>query len=132
MPVATVGGNTEIRNESEHRARDGRLISRQATVSLPTMPDPPKEPDPNCRECINQYIRDYDKWTKRCKELMKEHEKITEYHARRVAFAEKYRDAEIPEKYRTGIPSPTMGQEAENEMKQLKVLEKEVKNDSGC
>lgn len=131
MPTAVVGRGAKVEAGGEHRAGDGRLISRQLTVPLPKMPDPPAMPDPNCRECINQYIGDFDKWTKQCKELHKGHEKIMEYHAKRVAFAEKYRSVEIPEKYRTGIPSPTTGQEAKDGMKTLKNLEKEVKRVTG-
>lgn len=130
MPVATQRFGTEIIAEAVHRAGDGTLISQQITTPLPKMPEPPKVPDPNCRPCIYQYIRDFGRWTKQCGQLMKEYEKILEYHAKRVAFAEKYRDEIIPEKYRTGEPSPTTGQEAKEEMKLLKRLEKEVKRGS--
>lgn len=106
----------------------GRLISRQVTTPLPKMPESPEVPDPNCHPCIYKYIRDFDKWAKECRKLMEGHRKILEYHHRRVVFAEKYRDEIIPEKYRTGTPSPTTGFEAMEEMKLLKKLEKEVKN----
>ena len=151
MPVATVGGGTDIRGEGEFRGNRcekcdipfvwnggirscpecggqvGFLIWKQATIPLPKMPDPPKVPKPDCRPCINRYVFDFERWSIKCQDLMKEHEKIMEYHAKRVAFAEKYRNAEIPGKYRTGNPSPTTGQEAKDEIKRLKNLEKEVK-----
>lgn len=100
MVTATTTGRAEIIGEGEHRTGDGKLISRQVTIKPPKMPDPPTMPDPNCRECINQYIRNFAKWTDKCKELNKEYEKILEYHTKRVNFAEKYRGADIPEKYR--------------------------------
>jgi hypothetical protein len=126
--TAAIGKGGQITAESEHRAGDGTLISRQVTLPLPHYPDPPEHPDPNCEDCIKQYIRNFKAWTERCNELNQERKKIGEYHAKRVAFAEKHRRSNIPEKYRTGEPSPTNGLEAESEIKQLKVLEKEVKN----
>lgn len=127
MPVAMIGGRAKMVGGGEHRTGDGRLISSQVTIPLPKMPDAPKPPDPNCRECINQYVIDYDKWTKRCKKLMKIHEQICEYHVKRINFAEKYRNTDIPEKYRTGVPSPTTEQGAKDEIKILKNIEREVK-----
>lgn len=131
MPEAISRFGTAITIEAVHRTSDGTLISQQVTTSLPQMPEPPIVPDPNCHPCIYKYIRDFDKWAKECRKLMEGHRKILEYHHRRVVFAEKYRDEIIPEKYRTGEPSPTTGLEAKEEMRLLKKLEKEVKHGSG-
>ncbi len=127
MKAQTSGGIGIIWGAT-HRDGKGNLISRQASIEPPEMPEKLAEPDSSCRECINQYIRDFDKWTKECKELMKEYQVILDYHEHRVEFAEKHRNNTIPDKYRTGEDSPTTKMDAEREIKVLRKLDKNFKS----
>lgn len=126
MTTAKTSSGIAISWGATHRDGKGNLIVRQASIEPPEMPEELVMPDPTCRECINQYIRDFDKWTKKCKELMKEYQVILDYHEHRVKFAEKHRNDVIPNKYRTGEESPTTKVDAEMEIKLLKKLDKEM------
>lgn len=125
MAKSQIGSGVHISWGADHRDGKGNLIVRQASIEPPQMPEQPAEPDPSCRECINQYIRDFDKWTKKCKELMKEYQVILDYHEHRVKFAEKHRNDVIPNKYRTGEDSPITKIDAEREIGLLAKLDKE-------
>jgi hypothetical protein len=46
---------------------------------------------------------------------------VLEYHRQRVKYAEKHRDGEIPERYRTGEPSPTTVKQAAWEILKLRL-----------
>jgi len=67
----------------------GRLISRSVSIQAPA---PPKCLRP---KCLIKFVRDVFF----CGLL-------SEYHRRRVAYAERHRHEKIPEKYRTGENSP--------------------------
>jgi hypothetical protein len=74
---------------AEHRAGNGELISRQASI------DPPESLNCIRLSCIWKFVWD-----------MVTYSLILLYHEKRVKYAEANRGKKILERYRTGEPSP--------------------------
>ena len=125
--AATSGGSV-VDWGAEHRSGD-RLISRQAMMQKPKIPDPPEPPECTKDECIKAYIKEYIKWQQECREIWGLYNCQLNYHSARVAYAGKARNIEIPERYRTGDPMPqTIGEAIkETTLLQVKLKELEVK-----
>lgn len=85
--VARSKSGLGLSTESEHRS-NGRLIARIVTAPAPQI---------TCLRlsCILSYLF-----------RTLRHVVLMEYHAKRVRYAEKNRDRDIPERYRTGEPAP--------------------------
>ena len=75
--------------EAEHKDKDGNLISRTASIQAPS---PPK-----CLKfkCLRHFL-----WEVAFCSV------LSDYHRRRVHYAETHRRKQIPIKYRTGEDSP--------------------------
>ena len=86
--MAKTSSGIEIQWAAEHKS-GGRLISRQASIT------PPSPPACIRLSCLMRYLLDSLKFAL-----------LLSYHKRRVAYAEKNRNKEILERYRTGEPSP--------------------------
>jgi hypothetical protein len=84
-----VAGGVKLAWRAEHKDKDGRLISRQASI------DPPEAPKCLRPGCLWRYLCDALRYAL-----------VANYHARRVAYAESNRHKKILERYRTGDPSP--------------------------
>jgi len=89
MPESKTSVGMAFRWEGEHRDGEGRLISQNATLPAPQL---------TCLKpkCVYRYL--VKAWR---------HAFVLTYHAERVKYAEAHRYEEIPEKYRTGDPSPS-------------------------
>lgn len=81
-------GGVGIEWGATHRDGGGRLISRQASVEPPIL---------TCLRlsCLLRYLKAALFYTL-----------VSKYHARRVGYAEANRHRLIPDRYRTGEPSP--------------------------
>lgn len=86
MGVASVGGGLTVHWGAEHKTADGKLIVRMASMQPPAWP--------GCN-CVGKYLW----WIFKYWLLMY-------YHEWRVQYAERKRHEPIPERYRTGEPSP--------------------------
>jgi hypothetical protein len=89
MTAASLSGGLSISWGAEHRDGKGVLISRQASIQEPVVP---------------QCIRFKCLWKYLIESLT--YVLVASYHARRVTFAEANRGKDILERYRTGVPSP--------------------------
>ena len=119
MSTATMIGGMETRYEVEHRNKEGKLIYREASVMMPELPPPPKEPDCFTTPCINAYKKKFDIWAEECKGLADFYKLLHDYHSARAKYCMEHRNDEIEERYRTGEPSPQSIEEARKEIKKL-------------
>ena len=87
-PISNTTAGVKLTWGSEHMSK-GRLISRQASI-----------PPPKPMTCLKPSC--YFAYLGRVFTYML----VNIYHSKRVAYAEKHRRDAIPEKYRTGEPSP--------------------------
>lgn len=74
---------------AEHWGKDGELISRQVSIEPPIVPQCLKP------KCLIKYIKSAVFYAL-----------VAHYHEKRTAYAEANRHKDIPERYRTGEPSP--------------------------
>lgn len=125
MPQPVAMSGRAVRSETIHRAPDGTLICRHVSVDRPVLPKEPKEPECVQPRCIEEYIKQREKWEKRCKEILADYQAVLDYHTRRVSFAEGHRHDVIPDKYRTGEWSPRNKKEVEKAIAALNKIEKE-------
>ena len=92
MPATATRNSLKVIIHAEHRNGKGQLIARPTSIQAPA---PPQDIS---FKCLWKFILDslFDKY-------------ISSYHRRRVAYAEANRPEKkvIPERYRTGEPSPT-------------------------
>lgn len=88
MDLSTSGG-TVISVAAEHRNGKGELIARSVSIQAPTVP--------KCKrwKCLWKFF-----WEVTYCGL------LSNYHMKRVVYAEKNRHKDIPQKYRTGEDSP--------------------------
>ncbi len=89
LQKAEVNKGIRVEWTAEHRGKDGELISRQVSIH------PPRGSTCRTLACLWRYLKDAMLYTL-----------VSNYHARRVAFAEANRHEVILERYRTGEPSP--------------------------
>lgn len=89
MQNSATASGLRIEWGATHRSGDGTVISRQVSVAEPAPLDCTKF------SCIVNWVLD-----------MFLYSLIVLYHERRVAYAEKNRNKEILERYRSGEPSP--------------------------
>jgi len=89
MTQALTGGGLKAWWTADHKDGQGNLISRGVSIQPPT---PPTCASPRC---MFKFFRD----TLYCALL-------SNYHTRRVAYAEANRHKKILDRYRTGEPSP--------------------------
>ena len=88
MPSAQTSGGIGVAWGAEHRDGQGNLISRQASVEVPST---------SCANpiCLLRFIVDAITYAL-----------VLTYHKRRTTYAEANRHKKILERYRTGEPSP--------------------------
>jgi len=89
MPKVSTRGAFKVSVTGEHRTGLGRLIAKTYSIQ------PPAPPQCLSTRCLYRFFMD----TLFCALL-------SNYHSRRVAYAEKNRNKDILERYRTGEPSP--------------------------
>lgn len=87
--VSETKGGINLSWGAEHRDGDGNLICRQASIGTPR--------GPTCLKpgCMFRYLKRVILYIL-----------LGLYHVKRAAYAEAHRHDVIPEKYRTGEPSP--------------------------